>query len=246
MARSFNGTTDELAATVTLSSTVVAPVSAMVWANNGVAAAGLRIALMLRNASLQLYMRVGGLASNTMEFGYWNGSSDHRVASGTTMTVGTWYCFVGTYDGTTYRIYTNGGTPATAADATGPSFAPLNEDIGYQDDTGSRFWNGSIAEVAWWNVVLTSLEASALAAGVRARDVRPSALRNWWPLDGLTTPEPDLWGAFSGSGKANLTATGTASAFGPPLTLFTPPPAMGGIFPVSLPPPFTLMPQIVT
>jgi hypothetical protein len=92
--------------------------------------------------------------------------------------------------------------------------------------------------LAVWNVVLTAAEHLSLSKGVLPYKIRPSALIGWWQLDGLQSPEPDF------SGKANNgTLTGTALVFGAPTMPFTP--RWPIFFPPS-PPPFTLMPQIVT
>jgi hypothetical protein len=100
---------------------------------------------------------------------------------------------------------------------------------------------GSIADVATWNVILTAIEFAALRRGIRPFYVRKPALTLWLPLDGLATTEPDLSG-----GKNNGTATAgpISSTFGPPFTTFTP--RWLRLDPVSIPPAFILMPQIVT
>jgi hypothetical protein len=73
-----------------------------------------------------------------------------------------------------------------------------------------------LAELAWWNVILTQLEVTALYQGFRPSVIRPKALIGWWPLSGLQSPEPDLSGFHN-----NGTLTGTTPIFGPPL-LHTP------------------------
>jgi hypothetical protein len=114
--------------------------------------------------------------------------------------------------------------------------------FGYDNRSGSAAnrLNGNVAEAALWNARLQQMEIQALAAGARAYTVRRNNLVAYYPLDGFTSPEPDL------SGNANNgVLTGTALAFGPPLAPFTPRWPQQVIVPPPPPPPFILMPQIV-
>ena len=81
-----------------------------------------------------------------------------------------------------------------------------------------QYWDGLIADVAVWSVILTAGEAAALRAGARPYNIRQAALTGYWPLDGLSSPEPDLSG-FSNNGTLNSAPT---LAAGPPIALFTP------------------------
>jgi hypothetical protein len=217
MARSFNGSTDKIEADAPPSYTIVAPYTFAVWVQNNSNAAGNRTAFINESGgSNQSYIRVGGNAANTPEFGFWNGSANHLVLGASTLSLNTWYQLTGTYDGTTYKIYTN-GVVATSTDSTGPNFVVSFASIGWDFTSGARFWNGRIADMAIWNVVLTAGEASALANGARPPTIRPNALLRYWPLDGLQSPEPDLSGHVN-----NGTVTGTALAAGPPVMMFTP------------------------
>ena len=79
-------------------------------------------------------------------------------------------------------------------------------------------WSGSIAHMAMWNVVLTAGEISGLSRGQLPYMVRPKSLVAYWPLDGLSSPEPDLSG-----NQFNGTINGTVTAGnGPPVAMFTP------------------------
>lgn len=76
----------------------------------------------------------------------------------------------------------------------------------------------TMADVAVFETNLTALQVAGLVNGARPNSLGlGSALKAWWPLTGLQSPEPDL------SGNANNgTVTGAAPAFGPPIMQFTP------------------------
>jgi hypothetical protein len=104
------------------------------------------------------------------------------------------------------------------------------------------FWGNCvalIADTAWWSAALTTQEIVGLASGVRPYQIRSSNLIGWWPFDGLVSTEPDLSGTAN---NASLNGTVT-SAFGPPFTTSTPRWRLPT--PLTLPPVFILMPQIV-
>jgi Concanavalin A-like lectin/glucanases superfamily len=85
----------------------------------------------------------------------------------------------------------------------------------YEDSNG---FSGSIAEVSVWNVALTANEIASLNSGVRAYTIRRLALTGYWPLDGLSSPEPDL----SGNAHNMALVNAPALANGPPIGLWTP------------------------
>jgi hypothetical protein len=76
----------------------------------------------------------------------------------------------------------------------------------------------NLADVAVWNVVLSTFEISGLIAGIRPFRIRPKNLAAWWPLDGYASLEVDLSG-----NKFNGTLTGTTQVLvGPPFVSSTP------------------------
>jgi len=162
--------------------------------------------------------------SNSLEFGSWDGV-DHKAAwganPGVTWTTGTWHHLTGSWDGTnTWKIYFDGVQKASSTDTQGPcSGANGPFAIGaFYNGTAGRFFFGRVAESTVRNVALTDREVAALAAGVLTRRVRPASIIGYWPLAGLTSPEPDL------SGNANnLTLTNSPGAANhAPVTLWTP------------------------
>jgi|SRR6516162_2360494 len=95
--------------------------------------------------------------------------------------------------------------------------SPANLTIGNLPNNGVA-WDGNVADAAVWDgVLLTATEHAALGRGARPYQIRKGSLKGWWPLDGFSSPEPDL------SGNANNgTLTGTTRVFGPPMMAFTP------------------------
>lgn len=100
-------------------------------------------------------------------------------------------CAVGT-SATSRAVYLNGGgkgTSVTSATATGLNVTTIGR---RSTSLPGQYLNGRLAECAVWNAALTDGEAAALAAGVRPIDVRPLSLVGYWPVWGLSSPEPDL------------------------------------------------------
>lgn len=131
-----------------------------------------------------------------------------------TVTTGVWYHAGVSYDGTNFIFYWNGvnaGSGSQAAIVVSAQYF-----IG-SSGSSSEWWNGSLADIASWNIVLSAGEFAALAQGARPGKIRRANLNGWWPLDGLQSPEPDYSGNIF-----NGTLTGTALAAGPPVMQFTP------------------------
>jgi hypothetical protein len=239
MARSFNGLSDRIQSAITNFPTGTTVRSIFCWINCPVQSpSGIHCFFSYGGtpgANSAVYFSVDTNLLHVDSYGTgWD--STVNVATSTWRPVGF------TWDGTTTRTYVDGVQDSTnAGNAFNTTTTIPTADFGTDEHNGagsySRFFNGSIAEVAIWNVVLTVSEAAALAKGARSNTVRSASLKGYWPLGGAQSPEPD----FSGLAN-NGTLTGTNPAFGPPLMQFTP--RWPQIFP--LPSPFILMPQIVT
>jgi hypothetical protein len=124
---------------------------------------------------------------------------------------GTWVHFVGVQNGGGIYICTNGVQegPASAGFAIENSANPLM----FGRRGNGQDLVGRIADVALWNVVLTTAEILALAKGVSPALIRRSSLTGYWPFMGLDlATEVDLCGA------ANAAQVGTVpvSALRPP------------------------------
>src|SRR3990172_9389244 len=92
---------------------------------------------------------------------------------------------------TVRRAYVNGGSEGTNATSRAPT-GMNNTLIGaVQGVALSTFMSGRIAEAGIWNVQLNASEIAALAKGVSPLRIRPNALKAYWPLFGVGSPEPD-------------------------------------------------------
>jgi hypothetical protein len=150
-----------------------------------------------------------------------SGTSDTTNPAGTALSTGVWYPGLYVCTSATSRtmyIY-QGGVLNTSSQTTNIVFGGTTNQgrIGKFSNNASDL-SGSVAEVAIWNAALTATEVQAYCLGIRAYTIRPKSLVGYWPIDGLSSPEPDL------SGNAvNGTLTGSpAFAFGPPYTMLSP------------------------
>lgn len=141
----------------------------------------------------RLYTRDG---VGNVRFQKRDGSGLSHAESGG-MTNGTWHQ-VGAVSSAadSYFAYTDG----SPSDEQTTSRTPANVDrisIGRLGDASpEQYWDGLIAEVAVWNVALTTAEMAILADGYAAPFVRPDALVFYAPLISVTGDEPDLVGGL--------------------------------------------------
>lgn len=224
MARSFSGSgTDGIdigdPAAYTFGSTVTLSLSAWIYPTSNTDGI---IFGKLTSGAESFVLRFDRSASNKIAFVIFNSASVGSALLSTTLSsslVNTWVSVVGTWDGTTQKIYINGALDNSVAFG-GTGLGSLGGNhwcIGHDFANGNTIFTGNIADCGLWNVTLTAAEIAALNRGARPLQIRPSALVGYWPLTGLQSPEPDLSG-----NKNNGTLTGTTPAFGPPIAQFTP------------------------
>lgn len=120
-----------------------------------------------------------------------------QTASAGSSTIGTWGHLVGTTSNANGQAFWNGvgGTlSSTVVTSSGMNHTTIG-DVWSGSALNPNFFDGDIAEVGIWNVVLSAIEITILAAGVSPLLVRPNALVGYWPLIvGHATLEPDLIG----------------------------------------------------
>jgi PKD repeat protein/glucose/arabinose dehydrogenase len=96
-------------------------------------------------------------ADNTWQFWVGNGGADWGRAFGPAIALNTWTHLVGTYDGTTMRLYVNGVLAATSTSAFGVNTArPLRVGAGANERTPDYLFAGRIDEAAVYNGALSA------------------------------------------------------------------------------------------
>lgn len=134
-----------------------------------------------------------------------DGGEDLVYGAVMTSLIGTWFHMAYTRGpDANARMYLNGVLGTTTPSSRlmismGTAMFVGREQGGFQ-------WNGDVADVALWDAGLTTGEILALAKGVAPTLIRLKNLRSYWPLLGLSNPEPNL--ACSGT---NLSQVGTAN-----------------------------------
>lgn len=144
-------------------------------ANNSVPSAGsLQFGATFSTTSLSLNFSAG------LRFGVWEHIGIVYDGSGA---------------GSSFRptCYVNGVSAAltVGADSVGTFTSGNALYIGNRSD-GLRNWDGMIAHLAMWNVLLSQAEVVALAAGTNPLLVRPESSQLYMPLDGINNPELDF------------------------------------------------------
>lgn len=210
MARSFNGSSDFINISSVPSFSGSNPFTIQAWANLTVGAGS--FPLIADGLGVQLFFGINlgaGAGFNLYVDGI-------QSTNGATVTNGTWYHVLGTYNGSNSSlIYVNGVHQGSTSGSASPS-AISSVNIG-KNTGGNSFWKGGLADFAIWTAVLTQTEITALSSGVRPYNIRKSLLNTWLPLDGLQSPEID----YSGN-ASNGTLTGTSLSGGPPLAMLSP------------------------
>lgn len=146
-----------------------------------------------------------------------SGTDAEAHAADNSIVTGAWQFVAASFDSSLVpRLYR--GTPS--ADVAELSYASqvtgtgsVNTDATYNllignRDNGTRTFDGRIADVRIFNIVLSLSELLAVQRGLI---VRPEKMIGWWPLFGEQSPEPD-WSGNNNHG----TVTGAIRADHPP------------------------------
>ena len=118
-----------------------------------------------------------------------NGSS----IIGTTTHPNEWIYVVGTYDGTTQKLYINGSLNGSATTSQTIS-TTQNATIGTQTYSLGDFFNGNLANVAIWNRALSSDEINSVMwkSYEALTSAESNGLQAWYSLDDITSPAASL------------------------------------------------------
>ena len=104
-----------------------------------------------------------------------------------------WVYVVGTYDGTTQKLYINGSEDQSGATSQMVS-TTADATIGGLNYSLSNYFDGNLANVAIWNRALSSDEInSVMWKGYQSlTDNEKSGLQAWYSLDDITSPAASL------------------------------------------------------
>jgi hypothetical protein len=162
----------------------------------------------------------GYTTANAFTFGFNGGCNNADLNSGVVPVPGQWYHLVGTYDGTTIKIFVNGSLANSAALSTtiGTNTLPLY--IGENSQQTGRHWSGSIDEIKVFDRALPDNEVYSMylneSAGLeRTGTLRPcsicGATIGWFNAYESSLPSNPLSGAIKTktAGKAFSAATGS-------------------------------------
>jgi hypothetical protein len=160
-AREFDGTSEFIVCGQTRTGTINSPFSLSAWVNTSSTSSWDTIV-----GTQTSYWELALLNGNP-KFGG-NAGGTPLWATGTpTLVVGTWYHIVGTYDGTTARIYVNGieGTPVVTSNTKASNGVTV---IGSYNTAGAEFFHGKIDDVkVFENRVLTEEDSLAMYNGTK-------------------------------------------------------------------------------
>lgn len=216
MARSFNGTSDKIAANAAHSFSEQAAFSVSFWAlvpagsqhgsiytetRSTSSAPWIDINYNSAVNSANIIVQIRNDAGGTQQL-----SSTFRSSGSPSFADGNWHHYVFTQDGSgNYATYCDGIVGPSGSYTPGTTTIDQLTIGCWQGNGASQFFHGSIAHVAKWSRKLSAGEAAALGAGTLPSHFGPD---HYWPLFGVDSPEPDIGTATHTSG----TLTGTSAA----------------------------------
>ena len=137
--------------------------------------------------------------------------SEKRAQHGSSITASQWYHICGVFTSTTSRqIYVDGvaGTENTAtSEPDAADFSHLSVGASKASGSNSNFLYGKVAEVAIWNVALSTTEIDKLKNGSCALFVKEENLKGYWPIQGLYSGVLDTSSEIDFIGGSDLAAT---------------------------------------
>lgn len=134
------------------------------------------------------------------------------------LSTGVWYVGTGTSASATSRAaYLNGANKATNATNVTPTGLDTTRIALWLYPGQTYYFTGSLADVAFWNAVLTDQEAASLGAKFSPLLVRPVSIVGYYPLGGAITPPLSTRDVCK---QANMTAYNTPTAADHPKTIY--------------------------
>lgn len=212
MSRVFDGTDDGCNATIGSMPTAV-PVTLSAWVKMDASwATGTHTIVKLGDwSSYKDFFRIQALKNSSGTTRFEAGShhgSEKTALHGSSITDAQWYHVCGVFTSTTSRqVYVDGvaGTENTAtSEPDAADFSHLSIGASQTSGSNANFLYGKIAEVAVWNVALTTTEIDKLKDGSCALFVREENLKGYWPIQGLYSGVGDTDGEVDFIGGMDL------------------------------------------
>jgi hypothetical protein len=152
---------------------------------------------------------ISDAATNKVKLYYGGGT----LTAATALTAGVWAHAVGTWDGTTFKIYLNGNTTPDASVVAAASYGtvPTNNYIGSLDGTSQNL-NGQLAGVGYWSKALSTAEVTSLyngGSGLLGSELSGSLLTSLGSYHDFTGS--GSLGTDSSGGGHTMTNTGTVT-----------------------------------
>lgn len=165
---------------------------------------GMRIAG--KRDSVNVVNGVGNNAESIQFFAFWSGDDGNWNTPANSVSIGVWTHVAVTYAGSATTddplIYLD-GVSQTITKISSPTGSQEGDsgndfDIGNNATPGVRPFDGSIAEIAYYNRVITAQEVAILASRHSPLFV-PNGLVLYLPLIGKTSPEINIMGTGNGT-----------------------------------------------
>ena len=221
MARSFNGTSDDIVANAAASFSEQSAYTVAFWVKappNGSSPTSQTCWCEGANASNNQFILIGKRVTGSSQQGIVTirnnagGTSQvNAVATNGVLFDSTWHHFMYAQNGAAtcgYHYYIDGVLDKSGTYTSGATtINVLSMGCDTRNGGTAQFFNGTLAEVAKWSRQLSVSEAASLAAGLPASHLGPD---HYWPLWGVDSPEPDIGAASHVTGSL----TGTAFASG--------------------------------
>jgi len=152
------------------------------------------------------YFAMALSASSQLSIVARTGSGTFSASSAASLSTGVWYHgLVSIASATDQRVFVNGADKATQTSSSAPYSAIDRMGFGsYRDTTPDRYFDGLMAQPAFWNVALTDADAAALGAGVSPLLIRSQNLIKYYPYFGRDAADIDV---ISGGTLTNFGAT---------------------------------------
>ena len=189
MARSFNGSTDGVAASAA-NPIGYSAITFAAWFNVFSTNPGVAYNVFAYGSTNAWGMGIQTDGTNTIksQVNFRDNGGGLRGTTGSNVILpNVWYqCTAGYTLGVGGAAYLNGVADGTCDGAVTTFFSTTGGiSISNAASTGLSALIGRIADVAIWNVQLTAAEALALSRGARPYTIRPTTLKAYWPLGGI-------------------------------------------------------------